>query len=208
MSYHGKFIVIEGPDGAGKTTQAEILVNNLKSNGSDVKYYREPGSTPAGELLRNIVKDPNIPLSAQAQMLAILASRSELISEVIKPAISSGMTIVLDRYTPSTIAYRPETDKGFILELDSMLEFPEPDLYIFLDADNKTLFERSNAKQDNDRYDFQSEMIVTERINLYRDLHWVFNGEVVNTEQEIAETAKEILDMVLQKFPKFVTMSM
>ena len=148
-----------------------------------------------------------VPLSPQAQMLAILASRSELVTEIIKPAISSGMTIILDRYTPSTIAYRPETDKGFILELDSMLEFPEPDLYIFLDAHDETLIERSNEKKDNDRYDFQSEMIVTERINLYRDLHWLFNGKVVHTEQGVAETAKEILEIVLQKFPKFVTMS-
>lgn len=208
MSYRGKFIVIEGPDGAGKTTQAEILVNNLRADGSDVKYYREPGSTMAGELMREIIKDPKIPLSAQAQILAIMSSRSQLVWEIIDPAIRSGMNIVLDRYTPSTIAYRPETDKGFILELDGMMDYPIPDLYIFLDAKDESLIQRSNDKMGKDRYDFQSEMIVTERINIYRDLHTLFHGCVINTDQGIADTAEEIYKMVLQKFPKLGTLSM
>lgn len=101
------FITIEGPDGSGKSTQARLLADALVARGRPVLATREPGGTPVGEAVRDIVLHPDV-MPAMPTTIALLyaTSRSELVRTVIRPALESGTSVVADRYTDSTIAYQ------------------------------------------------------------------------------------------------------
>lgn len=102
----GIFIVFDGPDGCGKSTQSKLLADALKDRG-DVLLTREPGGTEVGEKIRSIVLDPaNEALCDRAEMFLYMASRAQIVEEVIRPAIAEGKTVICDRYLYSTIAYQ------------------------------------------------------------------------------------------------------
>ncbi|MDP6123501.1 MAG: dTMP kinase [Arenicellales bacterium] len=103
----GMFITVEGSDGAGKTTQLNLLVDYLRSEGIEFITTREPGGTDAGELLREIVlKRTDIELSAEAEALMVFASRSQHLSQLILPTLNSGKWVISDRFTDATYAYQ------------------------------------------------------------------------------------------------------
>src|SRR5215217_4284906 len=99
----GLFVTFEGIDRSGKTTQARMLCDAL---GSDALGVREPGGTPAGERVRELLKDPSVELSPEAEALLFAAARSELVAEVILPALSEGKVVVSDRFLDSSLAYQ------------------------------------------------------------------------------------------------------
>jgi dTMP kinase len=103
----GKFISIEGGEGAGKTTQVKLLAESLTAAGYEVLLTREPGGTAIGEKIREILLDPNnTRLDLRGELLLYLASRSQLVSEVIRPALESGKVVISDRFHHSTLAYQ------------------------------------------------------------------------------------------------------
>jgi len=103
----GLFIVLEGPDGAGKSVQARRLAERLLQRGRRVTWTREPGGTPLGEQVRQILLDPaDIPRGPIADALLFNAARSQLVADVILPALRRGEVVVLDRYATSTLAYQ------------------------------------------------------------------------------------------------------
>ena len=97
------FVTFEGIDGAGKSTQAELLAAAL---GPEALLLREPGGTPAGERLRAILKDPEAGLSPRTELLLFLAARAELVESAIRPALEAGRPVVCDRFIDSTVAYQ------------------------------------------------------------------------------------------------------
>lgn len=97
------FVSFEGIDGAGKSTQAQLLAEAL---GSDALLVREPGGTDAGERLRELLKDPALELSPRAELLLFCAARAELVEQLIRPALSAGRDVVCDRFMDSTVAYQ------------------------------------------------------------------------------------------------------
>jgi dTMP kinase len=99
-------IVLEGPEGAGKTTQVARLADRLRQTGRDVVSLREPGGTPLGEEVRRLVLDPASDVSARAEALLYMASRAHLVERVIRPALGRGATVLLDRFFLSTYAYQ------------------------------------------------------------------------------------------------------
>src|SRR5215218_8448296 len=99
----GLFVTFEGIDRSGKTTQAGLLVDAL---GAEALGVREPGGTPAGEKVRELLKDPSVSLSPEAEALLFAAARSELVAEVILPALDQGKVVVSDRYLDSSLAYQ------------------------------------------------------------------------------------------------------
>lgn len=104
---NGKFIVLEGLDGSGKTTQGNLLKNFLEEKGLQVEFLREPGGTTISEKLRNIILDRNITnMHPLTEMYLYAASRCQLVHQVIIPAIEAGKTIILDRFLLSSIAYQ------------------------------------------------------------------------------------------------------
>ena len=101
------FIVFEGVDGAGKTTQLTQLVKWLEQRGTSVVTCKDPGSTKLGEALRSILLNSvDTPISMRAEMMLFTTARAQLVNEIVRPALAAGKTVVLDRYIYSTIVYQ------------------------------------------------------------------------------------------------------
>lgn len=102
----GTLITIEGPDGAGKTTLAESLASELTARGQRVELLREPGGVAAAERIRELVKDPALPLGAAAEALLYAAARAQLVQERLLPLLEGGGVVLLDRFVDSSLAYQ------------------------------------------------------------------------------------------------------
>ncbi|MDD5327257.1 MAG: dTMP kinase [Phycisphaerae bacterium] len=143
----GKFIVIDGPDGCGKTAQTKLLVDWLKKQNVAVETFREPGATAIGEKIRQILLNPeHIAMTAAAEVMLYMAARVQLWQEKIKPALKENKCVVTDRWLSSTCAYQGFAG-GLTIEAvtkmaEDCLEKPWPDLTIILDADSETAAKR------------------------------------------------------------------
>lgn len=106
MSERGKYIVIEGQDAAGKTTQADLLQQYLESQGKQVIHIKEPGGSPISEELRRIILDGTLARTPMTNILLFTAIRHELWNQVIKPALEAGTWVICTRNYYSTLAYQ------------------------------------------------------------------------------------------------------
>jgi dTMP kinase len=102
----GRLIVFEGVEGAGKSTQLERLVGQLARAGVPHRAFREPGGTALGDSIRTLLLDPLSTISPRAEALLFMASRAELVSRELRPALDAGTTVLLDRFFLSTYAYQ------------------------------------------------------------------------------------------------------
>lgn len=102
----GRFLVLDGPDGSGKTTQIVKLAARLREHGESVLALREPGATPMGEAIRDLLLHADVDITPLAEMLLYQAARAHLVETVIRPALAAGQTVLLDRYWYSTAAYQ------------------------------------------------------------------------------------------------------
>ena len=136
----GKFIVLDGPDGCGKSTQAKLLAEWLKEQDAAVESFRDPGDTAIGEKIREILLNPeHIAMSTAAEVLLYMAARVQLWQEKIAPALQQRKCVILDRWLSSTCAYQGYAG-GFgmdkvIATATDCLERVWPDLTIILDVD-------------------------------------------------------------------------
>ena len=106
MTGPGFFLVVEGPEGAGKSTLGAALAGRMRDRGLDPVLVREPGGTPAAERMRELLLDPRIRLHPNSELLYLAAARSSLVDEVIRPALDSGRVVMSDRFDLSTMAYQ------------------------------------------------------------------------------------------------------
>jgi dTMP kinase len=102
----GRLIVIEGAEGAGKTTQLRMLANRLKAAGVPIMTLREPGGTPLGDSIRSMLLHADQPVSPEAEALLFMASRAQIVSDEIDPALDRGVVVLMDRFFLSTYAYQ------------------------------------------------------------------------------------------------------
>ena len=102
----GKLITIEGIDGAGKSTLAQGLRDQLAKRGTRVHLLREPGGVPAGERIRELVKDPQLRIGARSEALLYAAARAQLVEETLLPLLGAGEWVLLDRFVDSSLAYQ------------------------------------------------------------------------------------------------------
>ncbi|MCX8600299.1 MULTISPECIES: dTMP kinase [unclassified Gilliamella] len=159
----GKFIVIEGLEGAGKTTAIRTVATILNQNNiCDLQFTREPGGTPIAEALRNIIKNglDHEPLTDKAELLMLYAARIQLIDNVIKPALKAGRWVIGDRHDLSTQAYQGggrQLDKVFIETLKTQVlgDF-KPDLTLYLDVEPQIGLMRARSRGELDRIEQQS----------------------------------------------------
>jgi dTMP kinase len=139
----GLFITLEGPDGSGKTSQAARLGAALEAEGREVVLLREPGGTALGEGLRELLLHrEDMPIDPLADALLFNAARAQLVSEVIRPALAAGKTVLCARFADSTLAYQ---GYGAGLDLDTLktletiaIAATRPDLTILLDVPAET----------------------------------------------------------------------
>src|SRR5262249_9713316 len=102
----GQLIVLEGPEGVGKSTQHRLLADHLAARGRDVVALREPGGTPAGDAIRALVLNPSSEIAPEAEALLYMASRAQLVKAAIVPALARGAIVLLDRFFLATYAYQ------------------------------------------------------------------------------------------------------
>ncbi|MHC4121044.1 MAG: dTMP kinase [Planctomycetota bacterium] len=149
----GKFIVLDGPDGCGKSTQAQLLVDWLEESGVQTSRFRDPGDTAIGEKIREILLNPeHLAMNTRTELLLYMAARAQLWAEKIAPALRDDRCVVLDRWLSSTCAYQGYaggfgTDKVISIATDC-LERVWPDLTIILDVDLKTASGRLDRQLD------------------------------------------------------------
>jgi len=149
----GKFITFEGPEGGGKTTQAKRLLARLHAENQEVIYTREPGGTPTGEAIREILQYDKAgePLCDEAEVFLFAASRSQLVRTVIIPALERGAHVICDRFADSTTVYQGY-GRGF--DIDQMLAINSfaingatPDITFLMDVDVSIGFDRIASRQ-------------------------------------------------------------
>jgi dTMP kinase len=144
----GKFLVFEGPDGSGKTTQMRRLHAVLHDEGIQALEVREPGGTAIGEQIRQVLLHTKAEMTIRCEMLLYMASRAQLVEQRIKPALASGHVVLSDRYVQSTLAYQGAA--GGIAQQDILsvagaaLQGVMPHLTLIYDVDENTAASRIN----------------------------------------------------------------
>jgi dTMP kinase len=151
----GRFVVLEGGEGSGKSTQAKRLVKRLVDAGRDALLTHEPGHTRVGEEIRLLLLHEDWELDPRTELLLMLADRAQHVAEVIRPALAAGTVVVSDRYAPSSLTYQ---GVGRGLGVDAVAAISafaaaelEPDLVVVLDLPDAVANARVGADADADR---------------------------------------------------------
>lgn len=200
----GKFIVFDGPDGCGKSTQMKILADGLKKEGLPLVTLRDPGGTVAGDAIREILLHGRHGiLDIRSELMLFMASRAQLMKEKIKPAASAGKTIFCDRYISASCAYQGAGGLApkEILKIGSFaVEGNWPDLTIILDVSPETGFERISKHRgedfdamENRGLDFHAKVR-----EIFLKLPEIYPGKVVivNAEGTVEEVHNRILELL------------
>jgi len=145
----GRYLAVEGVDGAGKTTVAKALVAALQARGDEVLLVREPGGTPTGEAIRRILLHSDDLVAAWTEAMLFAASRAQLAAEVIGPALQAGKVVVSDRTVYSSLAYQGGARGLGIEEVrrvnEAGLQGVWPDCVLLLQVDAAAALEREDA---------------------------------------------------------------
>lgn len=144
----GRFLVFEGPDGSGKSTQLKRLVALAAAHALPVCEVREPGGTDVGERIRQILLDKShSDMSLRCEMLLYMASRAQLVEKRIRPALAAGHLVIADRFVSSTIAYQGAAGGLPREEIDAVTGVAcgavRPDLILIFDVDEQTAAQRA-----------------------------------------------------------------
>ena len=156
----GKFITIEGIEGVGKSTLMGRLVGHIESNGHKVLTSREPGGTPTGEMIRDVVLGHSEePIPDIAELLLMFASRSLLVENVIRPALTAGTWVVCDRFVDASRAYQGGGRGIPMAQVNELARWVlgdlRPDVTILLDAPVETAMARTGSRGNPDRLDVE-----------------------------------------------------
>ncbi|MGV6396429.1 dTMP kinase [Pseudomonas caspiana] len=154
----GLFITLEGPEGAGKSTNREYLAARLRAEGIDVVLTREPGGTPLAERIRDLLLAPSDEsMAADTELLLVFAARAQHLAQVIRPALARGAIVICDRFTDATYAYQGG-GRGLSQERIAVLEdFVQgqlrPDLTLVFDLPVEIGLARASARGQLDRFE-------------------------------------------------------
>lgn len=152
-----KFITLDGIDGAGKTTQLNVIRAWFEESGRPVLFTREPGGTAVGEALRGILLEPATEVGLRAETLMMFAARAQHLDAVILPALAQGISVVSDRFSDATFAYQG-AGRGLaeekIVQLEDWVQGGlQPDLTFILDVPLAVSAERLDKSRNRDRFE-------------------------------------------------------
>lgn len=203
----GILISIEGPDGAGKSTQIALLKEYLEQKGYESVLTREPGGTKISEKIRNLILDrENMEMGREAEMMLYAAARAQLVHEVIKPALEMGKAVICDRYIDSSAVYQ-----GIAREIgiETVYQINEcaiqgiwPDLTIHLDLDAEEGIKRKKNQAELDRMEletmeFHKNVVQGYRTLAKRDPKRIKTIDATLSIEEIHDQIKEYLEKIL-----------
>ena len=202
----GKLITFEGIDGAGKSTQIQLLEAEFNKLGILYKTFREPGGTDLSEKIREILLDKdNLKLYSNAESLLFAAARAQLTVEQIKPAIAKGECVICDRFTDSTIAYQGH-GRGLNIKNLEMInniatEGLTPDITFILDIDPGKASERMRAESP-DRMEAAGIDFFQKIRQGYHQImeQFPYRCIVINAEQSQENISKEINQIIMKRF--------
>jgi dTMP kinase len=221
-----KFIVFDGPDGCGKTTQLRALITRLESASPPIKVrrLREPGGTPIGEQIRELLLSKETKdMDVRCEMLLYMASRAELVKEQILPAMAAGECVVSDRYASSTLAYQGGGGGMPLKEIQEVANIAIagrwPDLTIIFDLDTDEAMARTNPlyrKNSPDQHALFQDADLKDRIEqrardyfqrvrenyLWQAKQWPNRYRIVDAGKSIAQVEKQVWKVLEEFFPK------
>lgn len=154
----GLFITLEGPEGAGKSTNREYLAERLREQGVDVLLTREPGGTPLAERIRELLLAPSDePMAADTELLLVFAARAQHLQQVIRPALARGCVVLCDRFTDATYAYQGGGRGLSTARIAQLEQFVQgelcPDLTLIFDLPVEVGLARAAARGRLDRFE-------------------------------------------------------
>ena len=199
----GKFITIEGGEGAGKSTNISFIKDYLEQHKLEVVLTREPGGTPLSERLRDVLLDKNeTNMSSDTELLLMFAARSQHLTEVILPAINKGKWVICDRFTDATYAYQGGgrgIDFNRIAALENWVQGDiRPDMTIIFDLPVDVGLSRASNRSQPDRFEQESIDFFTRVRNVYLE-RADQNPEryaVVNAEPDLETVQKDLLHVL------------
>lgn len=199
----GTFVVVEGPDGAGKSTLVRALGARLLADGLPVLTVREPGGTPVAEAARKVALRSQHDLSAAAELFLILAARADLVARVIRPALEAGQVVLADRFDLSTRAYQVAGRGLPAAEVDAALRLATgglvPDLTLVLDVPVEIGRERQRrARKVQDRFEREQDVFHDRVLAAYRAATGpgVVHVDATGSKTEVQEAAWRALQAV------------
>jgi len=202
---NGLFITIEGPDGAGKSTQLEFIRKFLLSRGVDALFTREPGGTPISEKIRRIILDKkNAEMEPMTEALLYAAARSQHVEQVIRPTLKRGKTVVCDRYVDSSIAYQGygrHLGEGVSIINDYAIAGCLPDITFLLKIEPSTAKNRIKS-EDQDRLESEADAFHLDVYNGYLALEKKYPDRIFGIDadrdiEQISGEIGEVLDRLL-----------
>lgn len=201
----GKFITVEGQDGAGKSTNIETVVDCLEAAEIDTVVTREPGGTPLGETLRSVVLgSADTDFGDMAELLLIFAARAQHIVEVIEPALNEGKWVLCDRFTDATFAYQGggrgiSTAKIGALE-ELVQEDLQPDLTLLLDLPVEIGIARAGQRSAPDRFERQQDQFKARVKAMYLDRAEAYRDrfKLIDAGQSLQHVQKQVTNTVTE----------
>lgn len=203
----GLFVCFEGGEGAGKSTQASRLSEALQRRGHDVVVTHEPGATPVGARLRELLLDPIAEIGARTEALLYAADRAEHVEAVIRPALRCGSIVISDRYVDSSLAYQ---GGGRELSMDDVRRLSEwatgglpPDLTVLLDLPSTTGLARAGRVTAPDRLEAETAAFHDRVRQQFLELARA-GGErylILDATDDAERLAQQVLDRVLSALP-------
>jgi len=207
------FITFEGSEGSGKSTQVQRLAARLEHSGVPYLVTREPGGTPIGETIRELLQfaSHNSGMTAQTELLLFEASRSQLVREIIKPALERDICVIADRFFDSTTAYQGAARKLDREMVEGLNAFAVgdciPDVTFVLDIDAASAKSRMQEPRRQDRMEQEPDEFYERVREGYRDLAARESNRIVliNGARDAGAIEGEIWEVVCSRFPNIVT---
>lgn len=202
----GHFIVVEGLEGAGKSTALDTIKHFLREHVSEIITTREPGGTRVGEAARMLVKEsrPTEPLDPRSELLLLYASRVQLLEQVILPALNRGCWVLADRFELSTWAYQGggrKLDREVIAHLSSFcLRDFKPDLIIFLDISPQQGLKRVHQRGKADRIEQESLVFFNDVYTSYHEQIKAMDNVVVIDASKPLKVVKSLIYAALENY--------